>query len=818
MITRILCNLKGGNFTKQVTFLSAFIFIFIVQFNLIAQEKQGDKETTSLLQTEKKVEIPTIGQIIPKVTELSNRSLIIDNNLSSLVDEKKIGKQYAEVTKFLKDIDKELSLIKKEEHKGVNSLNKLRHKLSQEKQLFNNLNSPLTSGIEKVDKLRTDWSNDKLQWEEWEKHYGEEELPQQTKTAFKEANAIINKTLKKIIGELNILLKLQEKGYKNQLEINRLEAEVSSLLQEIKENAFADASIPMYSLKFYKQFDGKFALKVAKGVDDVLYPTDSFIKSFWWVIVFQLFITGSVILIIKNNREALLKNKKYMFLSDRSISSGIFFGSILGFFIYMFYDTPRILNFVMLLIMSLSFCRLISSTSISKWKKKTVYALNIVAVLTGSLNLFNSPVPLFRLLITGVSIFALIKIYQWYKRGEFSEVSKKNRWLIFPIAFYLLVIVISEIIGKEILALYMYESLLNTIVAVVFIYVFLEMVKAGIEGIFRMLTKRSLNPTFESINKGVQRVSTMVNVLVITFILIPKILVIWEVYENMTIATASLMSIGLKIGNATITLGVLIASIGVFYCSFVLSVIIEMLLMNESTSRQDLDIGTRLSISKLIRYFLVFFGFLLALTVLGFDLTNFTIVLSALGVGIGFGLQGVVNNFVSGLILLFERPVREGDSIQIGTDFSTIKKIGLRSTRVVTIDQADVIIPNSELVYNQVTNWTLTNRRAQIRIPVGVAYGSNVELVMKTLLDIALDNNNLFKTHKPNVLFRGFGDSTLDFELRVWTKEANDRLSVQSELLMEIDKRFRENNIEIAFPQRDLHIRSISPDINIGKS
>ncbi|EFK11702.1 Potassium efflux system KefA family protein [delta proteobacterium NaphS2] len=207
------------------------------------------------------------------------------------------------------------------------------------------------------------------------------------------------------------------------------------------------------------------------------------------------------------------------------------------------------------------------------------------------------------------------------------------------------------------------------------------------------------------------------------------------------------------------------------------------------------------------------FGFLMALVAVGFDFTKLTIILSALGIGVGFGLQNIVNNLVSGLILLFERPVRVGDSIEVNGKWAEIKKIGLRATSVRTFDQADVIIPNSDLVSSQVINWTLSNRRVRLIIPVGVAYGSDVSLVMETLVASARENSKIAVSPSPQVLFLNFGESSLDFELRVWVLDADNRLAVSSELHQEIDRRFREAKIEISFPQRDLHLRSLDESV-----
>jgi small-conductance mechanosensitive channel len=261
--------------------------------------------------------------------------------------------------------------------------------------------------------------------------------------------------------------------------------------------------------------------------------------------------------------------------------------------------------------------------------------------------------------------------------------------------------------------------------------------------------------------------------------------------------------------------GLLIIAAGFVYGSFLLSWIIQNLFMNEVLLRRRVERGIRISINRLIHYVFIFLGFLLAISTLGFEITKITIVLSALGVGIGFGLQGVVNNFVSGLILLFERPVRVGDYIELGGSWSEIKKIGLRATTVQTFDQAEVIIPNADLVSNQVTNWTLSSRRVRLIIPVGVAYGSDVPVVIETLMTCADEHAMVVKTPAPQVLFLRFGESSLDFELRVWISDVDNRMTTKSELHQEIDRRFRDANIEISFPQRDLHLRSVDKSVTL---
>ena len=310
------------------------------------------------------------------------------------------------------------------------------------------------------------------------------------------------------------------------------------------------------------------------------------------------------------------------------------------------------------------------------WKKQFNYVLVAVIIISGFFQVFNIPVPLFRIFVLMVSLIGIYKLYEWNKKNKLTTKSKKYTMFFNLLSLYLWIIVISEIIGKEVLALYMYEALLKTIIIAVFAYVFIKMIQVGIEAGLKSLSNDNSmvsSDADELIHKTVIRVTTIIGILVIMLGVLPRILVYWNLYKEYGEAYANLMSIGFNIGKTKISLGVLIASLSIFYGSYILSTIIEMILMNNRYDKK-LDKGARLSIAQLIRYFLVFFGFLIAIAAIGFDLTNFAIVLSALSVGIGFGLQGLVNNFVSGLILLFERPIREGDTIEVeGVEYPLIK-------------------------------------------------------------------------------------------------------------------------------------------------
>ncbi len=204
--------------------------------------------------------------------------------------------------------------------------------------------------------------------------------------------------------------------------------------------------------------------------------------------------------------------------------------------------------------------------------------------------------------------------------------------------------------------------------------------------------------------------------------------------------------------------------------------------------------------------------------VFGLNTATLAVALGALGVGLGFGLQNIFNNFISGIILLFERPIQVGDDIEINGTWASVKKINIRATVVQTYDNASLIIPNSEFISSQVKNWSFKDKRLRLKIAVGVAYGSDTELVRETLLEIARSTSRVLKRPEPDVLFTDFGDSALIFTLRLWT-DIDSMLKVGTAIRFEIDRLFKERGIEIAFPQQDIHIRlTVTGNLNHEKS
>ena len=247
------------------------------------------------------------------------------------------------------------------------------------------------------------------------------------------------------------------------------------------------------------------------------------------------------------------------------------------------------------------------------------------------------------------------------------------------------------------------------------------------------------------------------------------------------------------------------------WCLFILAKAFSDLLQSRILRVTGMSRSAQEMVSVIVRYSFIFIGIIVLLQVWGLDLSSLTILASALGVGIGFGFQDIAKNFGSGLILLLERPIQVGDFIELGEHQGIVERVGARSTLIKTLDGISIIIPNSRFLEEELMNWDHENPVSGLRLPVGVAYGSDVEAVRTALTDIAKANPDILPKPAPQVLFKGFGDSSLDFELRVWTSKPSKQMIIKSNLFFQIEAILRKRNIEIPFPQRDLHVRGKMP-------
>ncbi|MEQ9669767.1 mechanosensitive ion channel family protein [Coleofasciculus sp. G2-EDA-02] len=279
---------------------------------------------------------------------------------------------------------------------------------------------------------------------------------------------------------------------------------------------------------------------------------------------------------------------------------------------------------------------------------------------------------------------------------------------------------------------------------------------------------------------------------------------------------ASLTSDMIPLGDNSYSVLNLLILIGLFVGLIILAKVIKQGLRSRVLRFTGLSRSSQETIAVILNYAFISITSLVLLQLWGLDISSLTVFAGVLGVGIGLGLQGIAKEFISGLVLIFERPIQVGDFVDVGGLMGTVEYINVRSTEVKTLDDITIIIPNSKFLESEVLNWSHHSSVSRLKIPVGVAYGSNLTNVRSALIDAAKEHTDVLVQPTPRVFFKGFGESSLNFDLLVWINEPRKQFQIKSDLYFRIEVILRHRGVEIPFPQRDLHVRSGSLPVDIS--
>ena len=455
-------------------------------------------------------------------------------------------------------------------------------------------------------------------------------------------------------------------------------------------------------------------------------------------------------------------------------------------------------------------------TALDKRRRIGAYALIAVFVIdsvTDSLAAAPLAGRLLQLLVATLGLLTLVRA-EFGTRTSVSGMRRTwntaSRLVIRAAAVALVVGIIANFAGAVALAFLLTDATLQVLYVGLGIFVAALLVRGLLDVFLRSpLTAafRGLRNAGDQIRKTVNRLLDIAGILVWLL----ATLEIFGIFDPIWEAVSSAISHDFAIGNFQISISDLLAFLIALYLGVLISRFLRFVLREDVYPRMRLPRGVPSTISMMVNYGVITIAFLIALAAAGFELGRLAIIAGALSVGIGFGLQAIVNNFVAGLILAFERPVQVGDTIEVGSLLGRVTRIGVRASTMRTYDGSEVIVPNSEFISSQVINWTLSDVTKRQHLPVGVAYGSDPEEVIRILLEVARDNPLVLPEPEPFVIFHGFGDSSLNFELRAWCA-FNDGLTVLTQLNVGINRALAEHGIEIPFPQRDLHLRSVDAD------
>jgi small-conductance mechanosensitive channel len=515
----------------------------------------------------------------------------------------------------------------------------------------------------------------------------------------------------------------------------------------------------------------------------------------------------------QKNDDIVLKYKKAVIIINNYIATGLFLTLLISGWIYPI--RPSIINDILLFLVLLNsfylFYKIYGKTFVP-----VIITVTVLWLINDSLIVFNGNGVWARILLYLDTIYAGFVLFFIRKAIQQLEDQFKNKvWNVLFFFFYVFILFLFvSLIGNTFGFVNLSILLTHTVVNAIVMSLIYSLVTMTLNSILAVVfeTGIMLKSNIVRDNKD-SLLNSITNIIGIV------IIIIWfnSIITQMGINDAfwgwirSIMDIEWVVGTTTIQLGAIIGVVLVIIITTVFIRIINILLNKELFPRIELPRGVPGAVSMIVKYIIVGFGIYFVLSVAGIDLGKFGLIAGALGVGIGFGLQNIVFNFIAGLVLAFERPFQVGDVIEVDKLLGTVTSIGVRSSTIKTYDGSEVIVPNGNLISTDVINWTLSDRRKRREVPVSVAYGSNPREVMDILLKIAGENVNVLKNPAPWATFEGFGESSLDFKIRFWVA-FDIGMTVKSEVAMSIYDALEEAGIKIPFPQQDLYIKEFQTE------
>ena len=786
------------------------ISMFFFSIQLYAQEK---KETT---ENQQKTE-ETVIKPLP-VADIVSRS---EKTIQSLTKFRENTTHNPEISKVKSDFVKlhaQIGQYKEETKKydleklPKNKLADLENRLEAFNVRIMSFQKVVKKAINEINTGLVSLETEKTIWEKTEKSRFKQKIPDPLVARIKTSLKYTRNIQKIIKTELDSLLSLQSEISDDDLYVKEQLLVIKEVKKSIQKRLFQIDQPPLWKISVDSSIYSEIKYTAQHKKESFLNYYNNYTVNFeihLIVFLFLFVIFFSLFLKVARNK---LNEDDINFakvLTQFPLSMTLLITCLLTPLIHP--HAPSVLLQINRLIIFLPVMRLLPLLFLRDFKN-VIISLLILFMLHALTNLLISDPNMQRIIITGLIVISLFGlIYLNRTKVITSKLTSQSNWVsIIRSAFYLGIILvvislIAIIFGAVNFAKLLFGAELNSAyLAIVLLTGKIIIVNIG-EIAFN--SKLMWSSKFIKNNKDliIKHYNTSIHFLFILIWIFGTLnyfgISSWIIEIIVTIFTASA-----SIGEISISLGAILTFVLAIFLTFSASKLVRAILNDDVLPYVSLPKGIPSTILTMTHYMILSIGFLFAMSAAGMNWSNLAIIIGSLGVGIGFGLQNLVNNFVSGLILIFERPISIGDVVEVGTLMGTVKRIGIRSSTIRTFNESEVIVPNGLLVSQELINWTLSDRQRRLDIPVGVAYGTDPLKVMTILQEVAEANPRVKDYPKPFITFEGFGDSSLDFLLRIWAADFSEGLSIKTDVTMEVYKRFNEENIQIPFPQRDIHI------------
>ena len=749
---------------------------------------------------------PTLVDINQHINELPKRIIDLQQLFDEIVDIDTLQRQLPALEKEIADFSWQINREKTNPSLDYSQLANIAAGLDITSRRLKKLQTSVNKSLTSLSAEQKSWLQEKTLLEQWRNQGKKNKSDQLILVRKKDLFTTVDGALNQLQTRLQSLVEQSRKLASLDVQLYKLEIELRRLIDDARGIHFEQTSPSVFSQRFYRGIRSEQITSIPGSIKKLIQVYGSFVRNHAWSIIFSCFLIVVLAMGISISGRLVEHSNRWFSFSRRPAATAFFVFLSLFLLTTTVFSTHHLTAYIegLLSIITIAMIIRLSGILVDNWLRHyLLLPMAFVLILSHLLKLLHVPAVLVHMYIFMISFFGVV----WYLNIVFRYCGKLvgiNLLLLHLAGIFSLAVVVAEGMGYGSIAIYLFSSFLYSVIAALDLWFLFLFTQGLLELIFYRVPLRILKKNSKILAR--QCVPALSLFFIVLFVLIS--LVNWQIYPTIYDAAATLGNVKFSAGGFEITPGYILAVLLVVYGSIFLSRMLQALLLQEVLPRYGVEIGVQLSITRLVHYAVLVIGFLVLLRVLGVQLNKLAILGGALGVGIGFGLQAIVNNFASGLILLFERPLKVGDMIQVGTDLGEVKKLGLRATVVRTFDNADIVIPNSDLITGQVTNWTLADRHLRVKVPVGVAYGTDIAKVLEILLGCADNNPMVLNNPRARALFLAFGDSSLNFELRVWISEFSDRRLVLSELNQDIESEFTAAGIEIPFPQRDLHIRA----------
>ncbi|MDT8419773.1 MAG: mechanosensitive ion channel [Desulfuromonadales bacterium] len=752
---------------------------------------------------------------LPSLSELGTRSARLADflekstaRLESMADIDSLVGKRQELADKVQELQRQIAALGAPEEWYIERLTQYNDQFNLAGKAAEQIRMDLAGRQREVEGIRAQQQEEQAFWNNWR-----EELKTRGDRVpgniFTRADAQLAQLAVQLQRGTNRLTQLQEQVSAVEHSVIETQDRFSRALLALRKATFRKNSFSFFSPDFYRQFTPQLWSEMRSGLRNGVAVDLETLKHSSWAYLLFLFVLIFLAKGIEQSRDRFAEAEEWQFVFAHPWAAGSFIASIsVGNLIP---APPAIVTFALLAVGVTGAAVLASALIHHRQQAVMLLVAAFFFLMTAALRFIALPQPLFRIYLALLALAAIPLLIQQIRLAKRNATTKGGAFFRKLMRVAVVVLFFSfagQATGYVNFSLWLFQAVFDSAMIILFVHMGLRLGQGGIS----FLLNRETLAKYKFFRKYRQDVAERLGVilkLLVFFFAFLHLLPIWRVFGGPRAAWDFLADYSITFGEVEINLQMVGLAAVSLYLALQLSWLLQALCETQVFYRKAVDRGVRDAIKKLIHYGVVLVGFLVALSSLGMNLQHFVVILGALGVGIGFGLQDIVNNFLSGIILLFERPIKVGDGILVDGEYGTVKTIGLRSTVVETLDQAELIVPNSQMISQKVTNWTLSNRRVRIVIPVGVAYGSPVPQVLSILAEVAAQHSEVLEDPEPSPIFISFGDSSLDFELRAWIENIDGRPRIKSELLQQIDNRFREEKIQIPFPQRDLHLRSI---------